>query len=412
MIKTIYAIGCLLLGFLVWAPVPGFTQAPQEDARVLYNKALEHSLHEEWNEAIRVFQQLIETSPESEYLDDAYFWVGHCLENISEHPAEAYQAYQTFVDSFPGSAWIDEAVVRQIHLAAQLVRDGEAEYKTLLQEQIGNEHAPVRQQAALALGRLGDKQSVSVLRQMISHQEHGPEARELLSELMPGEENFETETSGAHLQVQESDTDTSRIQPARFPLFGAFTTEHRAYKTMLKTEDRWSQQELLDFAMWYVLKPGQFKDYFNQDAPERKAYLIKEWGEADPVPETSRNEALQEFERRVQFAREHFAGFWNFKHAKYLPEQYQREGWPNAPWDARGEIYIKYGEPDFTTVGNELNEVHWTYYRHNVDFVIRKYMTNIYGNAISLGELGWNMYQYDLANMAYRFIEEKRFLYP
>ncbi|HKJ67545.1 MAG TPA: GWxTD domain-containing protein [bacterium] len=410
--KEIYILGMLFLGFLSVTLSDGLTRELQENAPALYQQALELSLNEDWAQATQLFEQLIETSQKSEYHDDAYFWMGYCLEHTSPDPAQAYQAFQTLIDSFPGSSWREEALLKQIRLAEQLTGNDQNEYTSFLHTQLGNERALVRQQAALALGRLGDTLAVPVLRQMITKGDHSAEARQLLTELAPDEANIEAATPGDQARMRESGTDSSRIPPSKIPLFGALTTEHRAYKTMLKQDNQWSQQELLDFAMWYVLRPGEFKQYFNQSGEDREAWLVKEWAEVDPVPETPRNEALQEFERRIQYAREHFAGFWNFKQVKYLPEQYQREGWANAPWDARGEIYIKYGEPDFVTVGDDLNEVHWTYYRHNIDFVIRKYMTNIYGNAILIGELARNMYRYDLENMTYRFIEEKRFVYP
>ncbi|MBM3264320.1 MAG: tetratricopeptide repeat protein [candidate division Zixibacteria bacterium] len=50
------------------------------------------------------------------------------------------------------------------------------------------------------------------------------------------------------------------------------------------------------------------------------------WRASDPIPETGDNERLEEHCRRVAYARRHFGrGMW--------------------PWDRRGEVYIRYGEP-------------------------------------------------------------------
>ena len=60
---------------------------------------------------------------------------------------------------------------------------------------------------------------------------------------------------------------------------------------------------------------------------ERKALSETFWAGRDPAPATAANERWIEHCRRVAYAREHFGGH-------------------DFPWDARGEVYVRYGRPD------------------------------------------------------------------
>src|SRR4029453_16313153 len=54
------------------------------------------------------------------------------------------------------------------------------------------------------------------------------------------------------------------------------------------------------------------------------------WKRRDPTPETTRNESMLEFLRRVRYSEQHFQGFG--------------PGWRSD----MGRIYIKFGAPDHT----------------------------------------------------------------
>jgi len=67
-----------------------------------------------------------------------------------------------------------------------------------------------------------------------------------------------------------------------------------------------------------------------------KGELIRRfWARQDPTPLTQENERLVEHYRRVAYAREH----------------YGREG---APWDARGEVYVRFGTPDHISRSDDI----------------------------------------------------------
>ncbi len=79
----------------------------------------------------------------------------------------------------------------------------------------------------------------------------------------------------------------------------------------------------------YVLNDHQKMDYLTTPTrKERDEWLIKFWKMNDPTPTTRKNERRLEHEQRVDSALERF----------YSPE------FPG--WDCRGEILIRFGEPD------------------------------------------------------------------
>ena len=176
------------------------------------------------------------------------------------------------------------------------------------------------------------------------------------------------------------DDDDSGMLSDDFMFFSTKRYEH--YRNMLKKEDLWTEQELMEFGLWHVLETNQFDEYQQlSNSYDRTEWLRKFWKDADPTPTTPRNEAQEEFERRVLYAKAHFYQYWNYSNIRYLRDQHIRLGWEHAPWDARGETYIKYGEPRFRTFIDNKTE-NWIYYEFQLDLVISRFMTNIYGNAI------------------------------
>ncbi len=78
----------------------------------------------------------------------------------------------------------------------------------------------------------------------------------------------------------------------------------------------------------YVTSEEEYRQYQALEAEEAKAEFRRRfWAARDPKPATAVNERLVEHYRRVTHAREHFSR-------------------GQQPWDRRGGIYIRYGEPD------------------------------------------------------------------
>ena len=74
-----------------------------------------------------------------------------------------------------------------------------------------------------------------------------------------------------------------------------------------------------------------------QAAPEEERKALSEafWAGRDPAPATVSNERWIEHCRRVAYAREHF-------------------GEHEFPWDARGEVYVRYGRPDHISSSEDI----------------------------------------------------------
>ncbi|MSS71573.1 MAG: tetratricopeptide repeat protein [Candidatus Latescibacteria bacterium] len=71
---------------------------------------------------------------------------------------------------------------------------------------------------------------------------------------------------------------------------------------------------------------------------ERRDFLRRFWTERDLIPATAVNECLIEHDRRVWIARNRF-------------------GEKQSPWDRRGEVYIRYGEPDYRARSDEIDYI-------------------------------------------------------
>lgn len=75
-----------------------------------------------------------------------------------------------------------------------------------------------------------------------------------------------------------------------------------------------------------VASPEEIHTFNALPIEERAAYVRAFWQRRDPTPATPENEWLVEHIRRIMYARRHFFS-------------------SQAPWDRRGEIYIRYGHP-------------------------------------------------------------------
>ncbi len=88
----------------------------------------------------------------------------------------------------------------------------------------------------------------------------------------------------------------------------------------------------------YIASDKELAEYQALVGPERQAYREQFWARRDPDILTKINERVIEHYRRVWYARTFFSS--------------------NVyPWDKRGQVYIRYGEPDFRSRSTDLNFV-------------------------------------------------------
>ena len=83
-----------------------------------------------------------------------------------------------------------------------------------------------------------------------------------------------------------------------------------------------------------LASPDEYEAF--AQAPERDAYLTRFWGDRDPDLTTAANERRLEHYRRVWFARRLFSK-------------------SQQPWDTRGEVYVRFGEPDHRSRSDWMN---------------------------------------------------------
>ena len=105
-----------------------------------------------------------------------------------------------------------------------------------------------------------------------------------------------------------------------------FAEADQAYEEFLSKAEPEERKHYMDLV--YVASEEEYRQYEKLETEEEKAeYRRRFWAARDPKPATAVNERLVEHYRRVMHAREHYS-----------------KG--QQPWDRRGGIYIRYGEPD------------------------------------------------------------------
>jgi hypothetical protein len=383
--------------FLITFIICGVTLsiAQNDDARKMFMEAKQKCIDQKWHDAIDLFETLLQNYPSSRYRDDAKFWIAYSLEKIPESSIDAFFNFAELVKESPNSPWKDDAIMHQIKLAEEFVRAGQEQYRRFLREKMTFKMPQIRNRAAIALGRLGDPSALSVLNELRNDEDLGGLATNLITLLdkKPIKSLPDTSTADFHLYYDRGIQPIKPGKPDDRGFLWFNTQRYEQYRSMLRKDDDWTRQELVDFALWHIVDTDEFESYRTlSDAYDKEEWLRKFWKEKDPTPTTEQNELVDEFNRRVEFARANFGRFWNYKQFRYLPDQHMRRDWYHAPWDARGEVYIKYGEPYARSISGWHTE-EWVYYNYGVDFIIKQYMTNIYGNALFAGPMSQMQYK-------------------
>ncbi|UCE05723.1 MAG: tetratricopeptide repeat protein [bacterium] len=151
-----------VLSLILWTPK--LKAQEQEDFKI-FNEAMELRIQREWDKALEKYEALKLKYPNSKYVDDAEFWSAYILEEQGKENG-AFMAYQQMKNKYPNSPWADDATMHQISLAEKFVKQGQKGYKKFLTDNINSPHKNIKYQAALSLGKLGDKRAIPVLREM------------------------------------------------------------------------------------------------------------------------------------------------------------------------------------------------------------------------------------------------------
>ncbi len=81
--------------------------------------------------------------------------------------------------------------------------------------------------------------------------------------------------------------------------------------------------------MIYILNPDSLDRYEDADLEEKQKFFKRFWRQRDPNPSTKKNELMDEYFKRVNYANQSYSGF-------------NTQGWKTD----RGRIFIKFGPPD------------------------------------------------------------------
>ncbi len=83
--------------------------SPRASDKFLFDGGVIYYNMEDYNNAIITFQQLINDYPDSEYADDAQYYIGYINEKKLGYYIQALLEYQKLIDNYPDSEFIDDA---------------------------------------------------------------------------------------------------------------------------------------------------------------------------------------------------------------------------------------------------------------------------------------------------------------
>ena len=369
-------------------------------AQRLYKNAKMSTISQNWGQAADLYKKVIDDYPQSRFNDESQFWLGYCLEKENDKQHEAFDAFQELINRSPKSPWADDAISGQIRLAGQFINQGDESYRAFLTNKLVHDEPKVRHESALALARLGDKASLPMLKEMREREEYLNVVGPLIEDL---EARYSEEVE-KDIEIDEKLMPRSEASAAKnLKNVGKnlhYYSEKRfdQYHNMTRQSNDWWEEELFAFGMWHIVPSDSFDSFISLPPPKQKIWYRIYWKKNDPTPTTPVNEARLEFERRVKYAREHYDYYDGL------------EGFFYAPWDARGEIYIKYGEPKSRK--KDAHREFWYYPDINhIRFMIKPNVTNVFGRAIFLEGRSVSRNRVDAERMRNDFIFTPRFYF-
>ncbi len=372
------------------APPASGRQDPGQEAA--YRQAVDLTVQGEWQQALEIFRRI--ARGETPRAAESAFYTGLCLENISGRDAEAFEAFEDTRRRFPDSAAAGKALLRQLTLAGVL-GFSDTRYRDFLVDQLQAADPAVCNEAALSLARLGDERAVDRL--LVVAREGSSTQRMMVLEMAA---NFDAEAATRLLDgIIASTTDPElRSRAASLKASVASRTEERAKSERVLAKDvralmeeirrqgeTWTDEELITHGLFHIMQRQEFVRYVQSNAAGRRRAYADFWaGIEDPLPQTPQNELEEEFRRRVQLAHRLYGEPWKAARSRYDAKEWLTPESPYAPWDARGELFIKFGEPsDVFLVG--FNQEEWYYGNLKVDFTVGLYRYNYFRNAIFPG---------------------------
>ena len=98
--------------YTVMAESPFPTESPSEQKNDpgydAYKKGYDLILDEKWDDAVKQFKNMIAKYPESQYADDANYWIAYAYKSIDVDKAR--DQYKKFLKNYPKSKYYDDAI--------------------------------------------------------------------------------------------------------------------------------------------------------------------------------------------------------------------------------------------------------------------------------------------------------------
>lgn len=384
--------GLLLIGLLV----PRGAEAAPRQGPTQIQKAKDLTMQGEWKQALPLFRQA--ATARGERADEASFYVGFCLENMENMEVQAFEAYEAMRKEYPDSPMARRALLRQVTLAGSMGGPGTT-YREFLATHVKAKDDEIRRQAGLSLGRFGDDRAVPVLKEILK--EGSADDKMMVLNLVG---NYPEKTANALVasvasarraniedplvKQAEKISESLKASSASSQRTDDLLTRDKRYlmETIKRKGENWTEAELITHGLFHVMKPEMFASYVQADEAGRER-IMNEYFDllGDPVPSTPEvNELKEEFIRRVHQAYEMYSEPWRATRSQFDAKEWLTPDNPYSPWDARGELLIRYGAPtDKHLVGFNMEE--WVYSRLRVDFTVHLYMLNYMRNAIYPG---------------------------
>ncbi len=165
---------------------------------------------------------------------------------------------------------------------------------------------------------------------------HDPEGRKRLAAVYLETRNYEriAEMLQEYALEHPDDIQILPILAQACSRLGAFDRAEAFFRDYLEAVDAAERAHYEDIAL--VTSSEQLAEFERTPLSDRPAFLHSFWSDRDPDLTTAANERRLEHYRRVWYSMQNFS-----------------EG--KRPWDQRGEVYIRFGEPDHRSRSDNRN---------------------------------------------------------
>ena len=130
-------------------PTPSSQEVPMQDMEGSYQRAYATFKQGDYPSALKQFEVFLDTYPESEYADNACYWIGECYHQLGDHE-RAIVEYEKVIQRYPNGDKVPSALLKQGFSFLSL---GDRVDAKLLFQKVINEY-PQSPQAEIAAKKL------------------------------------------------------------------------------------------------------------------------------------------------------------------------------------------------------------------------------------------------------------------